>query len=165
MWLSRAMDMVLPGPAPHLGIGIIPRTWAGLWGIPIAPFIHANLQHLLSNTIPLLILGGLVVFLEGVSQFSFVFITSALIAGLGTWMFGAGNAMHIGASGVVFGFFGYLLFRSLFDRRIGPVVLTILVALLYGGAMLYSLIPRAGISWSGHFFGFIGGFIAAKSGR
>jgi membrane associated rhomboid family serine protease len=140
--------------------GIIPRTWNGLAGILTAPFIHANLEHLLSNTVPLLILGALIL-LRGVPEFLFVTGASILVGGFGTWLFG-GMGAHIGASGVVFGYFGYLVFRTVFDRRISSAVITLAVAGLYASAMAYSLIPAAGISWSGHFFGFVGGVLAAR---
>lgn len=155
MW---AADAVLPG---HLGHGIVPRTVYGLSGIVMAPFLHANLQHLLANTIPFVILGA-VILLRGARAFITVAIVSALIAGLGTWLFGAPGTMHIGASGVVFGFFGYLLFRAAYDRRLSSFLIALVVALLYGGSLLMSIIPAQGISWSGHLFGFLGGVAAAR---
>lgn len=161
MWFVRALDMLVPGPGSAAGHGVVPRTWIGLEGIPVAPFIHVDLEHLLANTIPLLILGGLVL-LRGVFEFLFVVLTSALVGGFGTWLFGAGDSQHIGASGVVFGLFGYLVFRTAFDRRWSSAVIAVLVAVGYGTAMVYSLIPESGISWSAHFFGFVGGFVAAR---
>lgn len=158
VWL---LDAVTPGPGSAAGVGIVPRTLSGLGGIPVAPFIHVNFDHVLANAVPILLLGGLIL-LRGVAEFVFVVLVSALVSGLGTWMFGSGNAQHVGASGVVFGFFGYLLFRTAFDRRLSSAVTTLVVAGAYGTAVLYSLIPRDAISWSGHFFGFIGGFLAAR---
>jgi membrane associated rhomboid family serine protease len=161
MWLVRIVDMIVPAPGSVAGYGIIPRTAAGLQGIAVAPLIHLDLEHLAANTIPFLILGALILF-RGLFEFLFVLLASALVAGAGTWLFGAGGTQHIGASGIVFGFFGYLVFRTAFDRRWTSAVITLLVAGLYGTAMLYSLVPAAGISWSGHFFGFLGGVIAAR---
>lgn len=161
MWLVRIVDMIVPTPGSIAGHGIIPRTLIGLEGIPVAPLIHVDLEHLLANTIPFLILGALILF-RGVFELLFVMLVSGLVAGLGTWLFGAGGSQHIGASGIVFGFFGYLLFRTAFDRRWTSALITLLVAMLYGTAMLYALVPAAGISWSGHFFGFIGGVLAAR---
>jgi membrane associated rhomboid family serine protease len=161
MWLVRIVDMIVPTPGSIAGHGIIPRTLIGLEGIPVAPLIHVDLEHLLANTIPFLILGTLILF-RGVFELLFVMLVSGLVAGLGTWLFGAGDSQHIGASGIVFGFFGYLLFRTAFDRRWTSALITLLVAVLYGTAMLYALVPAAGISWSGHFFGFIGGVLAAR---
>jgi len=161
MWLLYIVDLVVPGGGSVIGHGIVPRTLAGLTGIPVAPLIHAGLQHLAANTVPLLILGGLVL-LRGVREFLFVVLLSVLVAGAGTWLFGSGNAQHIGASGIVFGLFGYLVLRAAFDRRISSAVLALLVIVIYGVAMLRSLIPADGISWTAHFFGFLGGFSAAR---
>jgi membrane associated rhomboid family serine protease len=161
MWFVGILDWVTPGPGSAAGIGIVPREWAGLQGIPAAPFIHSGFDHLISNSVPLLILGSLIL-LGGVAEFGFVILVSALVSGLGTWLFGTGNAQHIGASGVVFGFFGYLLFRTAFDGRWSSALITLCVAAAYGTAMAWSLVPEEGISWSGHFFGFAGGFLAAR---
>ncbi len=161
MWLVWLLDAVTPGSGSAAGHGIVPRTSYGLEGIPIAPLIHANFDHLLSNTVPFLILGAIIA-MRGTTELAFVTLVTMLVAGCGTWLFGAGGAQHIGASGVIFGFFGYLLFRTFFDRRWSSVFVAIAVAVLYGASMAYSLVPAQGISWSGHLFGFIGGFIAAR---
>jgi membrane associated rhomboid family serine protease len=161
MWLVRALDSLLVGGFSAGGHGVVPRTWYGLEGIPAAPFIHENWPHLIANTIPLLILGALVL-LRGVGEFTFVFITSAIVAGTGSWIFGASNSEHIGASGVVFGLFGYLVFRTAFDRRISSALITLVVAVIYGTSMADGLLPTDHISWTAHFFGFIGGFLAAR---
>ena len=158
-WVVYAGDAVVPGPM--LGHGIVPRTTYGPTGIVMAPFLHGSLQHLLANTIPFVILGALIL-LRGVRAFLTVAIVSALIAGFGTWLFGSPGTMHIGASGVVFGFFGYLLFRAIYDRRLSSLVIAVVVAALYGASLLMSLVPAEGISWSGHLFGFLGGIYAAR---
>ena len=161
MWFVWLLDLLTPWSRSAAGMGIVPRTWDGLDGIVVAPFIHGNLDHLISNSLPILILGGLIL-LRGVAEFGFVVLVSGLIAGLGTWLFGEGGAQHIGASGVLFGFFGYLVFRAAFDRRISSAVITLIVAFVYGTAFAYSLVPEESVSWSGHFFGFLGGFTAAR---
>ncbi|MEO8378613.1 MAG: rhomboid family intramembrane serine protease [Acidobacteriota bacterium] len=160
MWFVWLLDWIIPGPGSAAGVGVLPRTWVGLEGIPVAPFIHAGLDHLVANTIPLLVLGALIL-LRGVAELLFVILVSGLTAGMGTWLFGS-SGQHIGASGIVFGFFGYLVFRTAFDRRISSALVTLAVAWGYGTAMAYSLIPTGTISWSGHFFGFVGGFLAAR---
>jgi membrane associated rhomboid family serine protease len=157
-WVIWAVDAVTPG---HIGHGIVPRTMYGLTGIVMAPFLHANLQHLLANTIPFVILGA-VILLRGTRAFLTVAVASALIAGAGTWLFGSPGTMHIGASGVVFGFFGYLLSRAIYDRRVSSFLIALVVAVLYGGSLLMSIVPAQGISWTGHLFGFIGGVTAAR---
>lgn len=161
MWLVYVLDFLIPGSGSLLGHGIIPRRSGGLKGILVAPLIHGSIQHLVANGIPLLILGGLLL-LSGVGEFVVVVLTAMIVAGVGTWLFGAGNAQHIGASGVIFGLFGYLLFRTAFDRHLSSALTTLVVAVAYGAAMAQSLIPAYSISWSGHFFGFIGGIAAAR---
>jgi membrane associated rhomboid family serine protease len=161
MWIVRGIDMFLPHGLSAAGVGVVPRTWDGLWNIPITPFIHEDFDHLLSNTVPLLILGVLIL-ARGVIEFVFVVFVTTFVSGFGTWLFGEGNAQHIGASGVVFGFFGYLVFRTAFDRKISTGLIALGVAIAYSTSMVYSLIPEDHISWSGHFFGFIGGFVAAR---
>jgi membrane associated rhomboid family serine protease len=161
MWFVWLLDLAVPGARSAAGIGIVPRTWPGLEGIVVSPFIHKDLDHLVSNSVPILVLGAMIL-ARGVGEFGFVVLVSGLISGLGTWLFGSGNTQHIGASGVLFGFFGYLVFRTAFDRRLSSAVVTLVVALAYGTAFAYSLIPKEAISWSGHFFGFIGGVTAAR---
>ena len=161
LWFVRAIDTFLPRGFSAAGHGVVPRTWDGFWAIPVAPLIHGSWQHLVSNTIPLIVLGALVLF-RGAIEFVFVLLITTLVSGLGTWLFGAGNAQHIGASGVVFGLFGYLVFRAAFDRRITSAVITLAVAVAYGGAMAMGLMPEPYVSWSSHFFGFVGGLAAAR---
>ena len=158
MWLVWAADLVWPGTIGH---GIVPRTAYGLTGIVMAPFLHADLQHLLANTIPFAIFGA-VILLRGVRAFLFVVLVSATVSGLGTWLFGAPNSQHIGASGVVFGFLGYLLIRAAYDRRVSSALIALAVAVVYGVTFLTSLMPAHGISWTGHVFGFIGGVTSAR---
>src|ERR1700752_1398224 len=91
MWVVRGIDTLLPHGLSAAGVGIVPRTWDGLWNIPIAPFIHEDFDHLLSNTIPLLVLGALIL-VRGVGEFLFVTFVTAFFSGFGTWLFGEGNA-------------------------------------------------------------------------
>jgi membrane associated rhomboid family serine protease len=161
MWGLELIDFVLPGN-PLDAFGIRPRTLSGLPGILFAPFLHGGFAHLIGNTIPLLVLGFLSM-ARRAGDFADVFAISMFVGGLGTWLFGMPNTIHIGASGVVFGLFGFLLSRGIFERSIGAVLMSLVAAFLYGG-MLWSLIPlRYGISWSGHLFGFIGGMLAARA--
>jgi membrane associated rhomboid family serine protease len=159
MWFVWAADLVWPGTIGH---GIVPRTLYGLRGIVMAPFLHANLQHLLANTVPFLILGAIIL-LRGVRAFTFVLLLSAAVSGIGTWLLGTPNTQHIGASGVVFGFLGYLLLRAAYDRRISSALIAIAVAAVYGATFLTALMPEHGVSWTGHVFGFIGGVASART--
>ncbi|HEX7151282.1 MAG TPA: rhomboid family intramembrane serine protease [Thermoanaerobaculia bacterium] len=157
MWVVHFLRVVLPGSIVY---GIIPRTLDGLAGIVMAPFLHLNLAHLWSNTIPLAILGA-VVLLRGTNHFLSVFAMTALFSGFGTWIFGS-RGMHIGASGVVFGLAGYLLFRGIFEKTLVSIVIAVVIGFLYWEMIAFGLVPQQGIGWAGHFFGFVGGAVAAR---
>lgn len=140
--------------------GIIPRNPIGLRGILFAPFLHGGLGHLIGNTVPFLVLGWLVMLRE-TSDFFVVSILSALVSGLGTWMFGA-TGTHLGASGVIFGYLGYLLARGYFERSAFAIMMSLFVGALYG-SLIWGILPlQQGISWEGHLFGFLGGILSAK---
>jgi membrane associated rhomboid family serine protease len=142
--------------------GIVPRNLSHLDGIIFAPFLHTSFSHLLGNTVPFVIL-GLAIALAGVRCLLLVTVIVALVSGLGTWLTSPSGSVTVGASGVVFGYATYLVSRGLFDRRVGEVVLGILVLFLFGGALISDLVPRTGISWEAHLFGGIGGVIAAAA--
>jgi len=140
--------------------GIIPRNLIGLRGIIFAPFLHGGIGHLIGNTIPFLVLGWLVMLRE-ISDFVAVSVLSALVGGLGTWIFGS-PGVHIGASGVIFGYLGYLLARGYFERSALAIAMSLFVATLYG-SLIWGVLPlQQGISWEGHLFGFLGGILSAK---
>jgi membrane associated rhomboid family serine protease len=159
MWLVEGVDALFFNGALD-GFGIRPRTLDGLYGILYAPFLHGSFAHLMANTIPLLVLGWFVL-LHGVKRFVFVTITVILISGLGTWLIGPPHSVHIGASGLVFGYFGFLLLNSWFERSLSSVLWAVLVFFLYG-SLMWGVLPQGNnISWQGHLFGFIGGGAAA----
>lgn len=140
--------------------GIRPRTWQGLGHILTAPLFHVGFAHLAANTLPLVILGWLVM-LRRTSDFFVVALASALVSGLGIWLLGGSRTIHLGASGVIFGFLGYLLARAYFERSLAALLLALAAGVLYGG-LLWGVLPgQAGVSWLGHFFGLLGGGLAA----
>lgn len=141
--------------------GIIPHNVTGLRGILFAPFLHGDLAHVAANTMPFLVLGWFVM-LRGISQFFSVSFITALATGVGTWILGSPNSVHVGASGVIFGYLGFLLFKGYFERSFAAISLSFLAAFLYGGVIWGILPSGTGISWEGHLSGFIGGAIAAK---
>ncbi len=157
MWAMEIIDL-FPG-TPFDSWGIRPRTLRGLLGIPLAPFLHSGFPHLIANTIPFVVL-GVVIALSSVEQFVEVTCIIALTSGLGTWLFGQSNSVHIGASGLVFGYLTYLVSRGVFARRILWLAGGFVVMLVYGG-ILWGLLPRPGVSWTGHVFGAVGGVLAA----
>ncbi|MBD2460595.1 rhomboid family intramembrane serine protease [Oscillatoria sp. FACHB-1407] len=159
MWFLEIVDQLTGRSLDRLGI--IPRTTIGLRGILFAPLLHGSFTHLLANTIPFLTLGWFVM-LRRTSDFWVVSAIAMVIGGLGTWLIGAPFTVHIGASGVIFGYLGFLLFRGYFERSFIAILLSVIVVVLYGG-LIWGVLPgRIGVSWEGHLFGFIGGAIAAR---
>jgi membrane associated rhomboid family serine protease len=158
IWVLELVDFFLGGALNSYGI--LPREIIGLRGILFAPFLHGGLPHLIANTIPFLTLGWFVM-LQETSDFFIVTGITMLVSGLGVWLFGS-PGVHIGASGLIFGYLGFLLLRGYFERNIPSILLSLIVGFLYGGA-LWGVLPTVpGISWEGHLFGFIGGGIAAR---
>ncbi len=142
--------------------GIVPRSASHLDGIVFAPFLHASFSHLLGNTIPLLIL-GFVIALAGARRLLVVTAAVAVVSGLGTWLIAPSHTDTVGASGVVFGYATYLISRGLFNRQVAEVALGVIVALLFGGALIIDLVPHSGVSWQAHLFGGIGGVLIASA--
>jgi membrane associated rhomboid family serine protease len=141
--------------------GIYSRSVSHLWGIFTAPFIHANFApHLLDNTIPFVFM-GVIIALRGARQVAVVTAIVIVLGGLGTWLIGPAHISTIGASGVVFGYATYLLTRGLFNRSMLELLTGGVVGVIWGGALLSSLVPHTGVSWQGHLSGGIAGVVAA----
>jgi membrane associated rhomboid family serine protease len=150
--------------------GIVPRRLEGIDGILFAPFLHASFLHVTANSIPLILLGTFVL-AGGVRRTLWSTGVIILIAGVGVWALGdvffveegrAGvSSVHVGASGVVFGYLGLLLTRGIVERSWWSAAVAVLVGVLYGWQMQGLLPGQVGISWEGHLFGFIGGVVAA----
>lgn len=160
-WIVEIIDQLFFSGSRGLDIyGIIPRNPTGLRGILFAPFLHGNFPHLIANTIPFLTLGWFIM-LQEISDFLLVTVITAIVSGLGVWLFGA-PGLHIGASGVIFGYLGFLLLRGYFERSFAAIFFSVVVAFFYGSLIAGVLPGQVGISWEGHLFGFIGGVLAAK---
>ncbi len=158
-WLIEIVDWALPWGALDW-YGIHPRSLIGLPGIVLAPFLHAGFGHLLANTLPFFILGWLVM-VRSRQDFFTVALTALVVSGLGVWLFGGSNTVHIGASGIVFGFLGYLLARGYYERSVAAIALAVTAVFLYGG-MIWGVLPlQDGVSWLAHLFGLVGGVAAA----
>nr|WP_029926523.1 rhomboid family intramembrane serine protease [Nocardia otitidiscaviarum] len=139
--------------------GVRPRTDEGLVGILFAPVLHANWEHLFGNTVPVLVL-GLLTLLSGIGRGVAATAIIWVIGGLGTWLTGDVNSVHIGASVLVFGWLTYLISRGFFARNATQIVIGLVVGLLYG-SILWGVLPgQDGISWQGHLFGAMGGLVA-----
>ena len=140
--------------------GIYARNVGRLWGIFTAPFIHASFAHLIGNTIPFVFMGVFIA-LRGAGRLALVTGIVILIGGLGTWLIAPSGSLTIGASGVVFGYATYLLARGVFNRSVVELLIGVIVGVVWGGALISSLVPHPHISWQGHLCGGIGGVVAA----
>jgi membrane associated rhomboid family serine protease len=160
MWISEIVDAVLFRGGLD-GFGIQPRSLIGLQGILFAPFLHVGFGHLMANTLPLLVLGFFIM-LRRKRDLLYVSLISGLVGGFGTWLIGAGNSVHLGASILVFGFLGYLLALGIFERKFWTILGSLVVFGLYGGVLWGALPGTPGISWEGHAFGLVGGIVAAR---
>lgn len=157
LWVVHLISLLLDEDLSKLGL--LPRNLVGLLGIFTSPLIHADFSHLISNTVPLVILGLIIFyFYPKVSYILFVFIY--FFTGLLVWIF-ARQVFHIGASGVVYGFVSFLFFSGIFRRDNTSIALALVITFLYGG-LVWGMIPGwKGISWESHLFGAITGLIAA----
>jgi len=157
IWIVHIVSLVLNVDLTRLGL--IPRIPIGLLGIITAPLIHADFSHLISNTVPLIILGWIIFsFYRRVAFISFIFIY--LLTGMLVWIF-ARQVYHIGASGIVYGYVSFLFFSGIFRRDNISITLALVITFLYGG-LVWGILPgMKGISWESHLFGGISGLIAA----
>jgi membrane associated rhomboid family serine protease len=156
MWGIRLVDALIP--VDFNQFGLLPRTLRGLTGIVTMPFLHVGFGHLISNTVPLVILLGLTVASRHQAWPAIV----GIIAGNGIllWLFGR-NAYHIGASGLVFGLIAYLITVGIREKQIVSVSVALLVGFLFGGTLLFGVIPdfSSADSWDGHLCGAVAGVL------
>lgn len=158
LWALETVDVVSGHRLDSLGIE--PRKGSELIDIVPSAFTHFGFGHVASNSLPLLVL-GFIAALRGIARFLAVSLTIMVIGGLGVWLVAPAHTNTAGASGVIFGLFGYLLIRGFVDRRPLEIVVGLLVGLLYG-SILWGVLPSAtGVSWQGHLFGLLGGVAAA----
>lgn len=158
LWVIEILDTILGNRLDDHGVR--PRSDEGLLGILFAPLLHGGFSHLISNTVPLLVLGFLIA-LSGIGRAVAATAIIWLVAGVGTWLVAPSNTNHIGASSLVFGFVTYLVARGFFTRQFAQIALGVLILLVYGG-ILWGVLPgQPGISWQGHLFGAVGGVVAA----
>lgn len=160
MWAVEVLDSALPADLDAAG-GIRPRALEGLDGVLLAPFLHGGFGHLVGNTLPFVVLGA-VIALGGLFRVAAVTAIVAAVSGLGVWLLAPASTIHVGASGLVFGFATYLLARGLYSRRAIHLVTGLVVLVLYGTTLLFGLVPTPGVSWQGHLFGAVGGVLAAR---
>lgn len=161
-WLVFAATWLSGGAL--LALGVIPRTTVGLRGILFAPFLHGSLAHIVANSIPFLVLGWLVM-LRDARHFIPVTLAAMIGSGLMAWLLGAPGSVHVGASGVIFGYLGFLILSGWYVRSAASILVSLLVTIVWGGILLGVMPGQAGISWQAHLGGFIGGVFAARMFR
>jgi membrane associated rhomboid family serine protease len=154
VWGVFLLEQVVPFDLTSFGL--TPRTTTGLVGILTMPFLHANLEHIVSNTVPLFVL---LILLAGSQARSWEVVGGImLVGGVLLWLFGR-PAIHIGASGLIFGLMAFLIVSGLRERRFVPLAIAVLVMFLYGGSLLLGVVPqlRSPVSWDGHLCGALAG--------
>jgi len=155
IWLVYFLSIILS----LRDFGLIPRPMEGLVGILTSPFLHGSLYHILGNSISFILFAVFFYLLEGEKMLAKLFLI-VLIGGSLTWLF-ARTANHIGASGLIFGMWGYLLLSGWFSKKIKYIIVSLIIMALYSG-MIFGLFPlRSGVSFESHLFGFIAGVIIA----
>ncbi|MCB0169926.1 MAG: rhomboid family intramembrane serine protease [Anaerolineae bacterium] len=159
LWIIHLIDTVLGGGLKKQ-FGLRPRTTLNPLAFFISPFLHVDFKHLMANTIPFFILGTLVM-IQGQLVFWITTLIIIIAAGLGIWLFGRPGTLHVGASGLILGYFGYLLANVFFNPNLATIVVAVVVAVLYLG-LIWQVVPlKKGVSTMGHLFGFLGGIAAA----
>jgi len=158
LWVIYAVNLVLPFDLRNLGIH--PREIRGLFGLLFAPFLHRGVGHLLANSLALTVL--LTISLTYSRKLTPVALLIMALAGGGAiWLFGARHTVHIGASGIIFGLIGYLMAIGIFRRELLALAVSLVVFVYYGWTLTSLFVVLPGVSWSGHFFGFFSGILAA----
>jgi membrane associated rhomboid family serine protease len=158
-WTVFVLNTILGGSLPILGV--IPRTTIGLRGILFAPFLHGSFSHLLANTIPFVALGWMVM-LRDERHFIPVTLGGMFGSGVAAWLLGASGSVHIGASGVIFGYLGFLMLTGWYARSFGSILISVIVTLAWGSLVLGMMPGEPGISWQAHVGGFLGGVFVAR---
>lgn len=158
LYVVELMDTILDNRLDAAGVR--PREAEGLDGIAFAPLLHSGWDHLFANTVPLLLFGFLIL-LAGVARWLAVTAVVWLVGGVGVWLTGADQTVHLGASVLAFGWLVYLLLRGVFSRSVGQILVGVVLLFLYGGVLWGVLPGQPGVSWQGHLFGALGGAWAA----
>jgi membrane associated rhomboid family serine protease len=158
IWGVYFLDLALPMDLKAWGIR--PKTVSGLVGLLASPFLHLNYEHLMANSNSLFILLLLALSLNrGVALKAMAIIV--VVGGGLVWVFGSSHTIHIGASGLIFGLIGFLLAYGIITRDWQTLLVSVYVTVTYGGALLTGLVPKTGVSWTGHLFGALAGVLAA----
>ncbi len=163
LWSVSVVNWLFLGSALN-AYAIAPRTISGLSGILAAPFLHGGFGHLLSNTIMFVVLTPLMM-ARSRRDFWAVSLIGAVTSGLGAWVFGGAGTLHLGASGVLFAYLGFLMARGFYERSFMSIAMSAAMVWFFGGLIwgVFPILAGAGISWQAHMFGFLGGIFAART--
>jgi membrane associated rhomboid family serine protease len=159
MWILEAVNS-LDANRISRSDGIYARNLDHIWSIFTAPFLHFSWQHLIANTVPFLFMGAIIA-IQGARRLLLVTLVIIVVGGLGTWLIAPSGTDTAGASGVVFGYATYLFARGFFNRSVLELLTGLVVGVVWGGALLSSIVPHYGVSWQGHVCGAVGGVVAA----
>jgi membrane associated rhomboid family serine protease len=140
--------------------GILPEHVSRLGDIFTAPFLHFSWQHIEGNSVPLFVLGVLAAY-RSIARFLLVSLIVIVTSGLAVWFFQSSNELTVGASGVIFGYFGYVLLRGFFDRNFLDIGVGLVAGVLYWTILQVAIPGTPGVSWIGHIGGLVGGVLAA----
>ena len=159
MWVLEILDTPMRG---HLDrqFGIQAGNTEAPWTVLTAPFMHGNFAHLIGNSLPFLVLGALVAF-SGLGRFLLTTLIVAVVSGVGVWLFTSNGVVTVGASGLVFGYFGYTVLRGIIERRTVDIVIMLCVVIFYGTMIWGVLPPHPGLSWQAPPSAFLGGLLSA----
>ena len=157
LWVIKLSEIIFS--LNFTRFGVLPGSILGLPGILFGPLIHANIKHLLSNSLPILLLGSGIIYFYKNSSYK-VFLIIYLGTGILDWIF-ARKAYHIGASGLIYGFLSFLFFSGVIRRDTRAIALALLVTLLYG-SLIWGILPLDNtVSWESHLFGSLLGILSA----
>lgn len=158
IWVAFLVNWIIP--FDFNAFGVTPRSLQGIFGIICMPFLHADFNHLISNTLPLVVL---LVLLSGSKANSWAIVAYiVLIGGSLLWLFGR-SSTHVGASGLIYGLSAFLMVSGILERRLIPLIIAIVVGIMYGGTLLSGVVPKldSHISWEGHLLGAVAGGLVA----
>lgn len=160
LWCIQLVDILLFNQTLGLTYGIKPRSSSGFYGILFAPFLHGSFDHIIGNSIMLLLLSWIICFYDIKIWFKSLFF-GIFLGGFFTWFFGS-TASHFGASGIVFSLWGTILGLAIIHKKPFFIISTLVLFSSYGLGLLFGLIPQSGVSLAGHLGGLIAGVACVK---
>lgn len=159
IWILQVINWA-DGYRLDMDLGIYPDNVGKLEDIFTAPFLHVSWQHIEGNSVPLFVLGVLAAY-RSIARFFFVTFIAAVTSGMAVWLFQSSHTVTVGASGLIFGYFGYVLLRGFFDRSFVDIGVGLVAGVLYWTILEVAIPGTPGVSWIGHVGGLVGGVLAA----